>query len=493
MDPNQRLIGLRHPGRLYIDGEWLVPNCPAPIEVRDPATEQIVATVAMGNAEDVGEAVSAARRAFDVGEWRRLTAPKRARYMRAIAEAILRRADDFARSWTLESGILYATSSALIGRIMSGRFLTYADMVESFPFEEPRKSSGGQQAWLTREPIGVVAAIVPWNSPAALTSYKVAPALAAGCTVVLKPPVEAPCSGFLLAEICEEVGLPRGVVNVVPAGRDASRTLVSDPRVDKVTFTGSTAVGRDIASTMGQRIGRYTLELGGKSPAIVLDDYDVESAANTLAAGLRMNAGQVCHSLSRVIVSRARHDEMVDALAEVCSGLTVGDPFDPATDVGPLSNARQRGSVERYIEIGRTEGAQLACGGGRPENLERGFFIEPTVFGNVDNRSTIGQEEIFGPVLSVIPVANEEEAVRTANETIFGLNASIFTHDPQRFRAIARRLESGTVGQNGSRTDIGIAFGGFKQSGVGREGGVEGLLSFLETKVVVSDAPFTST
>jgi betaine-aldehyde dehydrogenase len=349
------------------------------------------------------------------------------------------------------------------------------------------------QAFLIREPVGVVAAIVPWNGPAGLMAYKCAPALLAGCTVVLKSSPEAPCSAYLMAEACEKVGLPPGVVNVITADRTVSEGLVKHPDVDKVTFTGSTAAGRRIAAICGERIARCTLELGGKSPAIVLDDYDVGTASRTIAAGVGYLTGQVCHSLTRIIVSRPRHDEMVEALSAEVRSMRVGNPFDPDIDVGPLATARQRERVEHYIARGKAEGAQLVTGGRRPSHLERGFFVEPTVFGNVDNRSSIGQEEIFGPVLSVIPAEHEQHAIQLANDTPYGLNASVFTNDVDRARQVARELRAGTVGQNASRTDFSIAFGGFKQSGLGREGGTEGLLPFLETKTVVLDTPFPQT
>ncbi len=261
--------------------------------------------------------------------------------------------------------------------------------------------------------------------------------------------------------------------------------MVRDPRVDKITFTGSTAAGRRIASICGERIARCTLELGGKSAAVILDDMDLAEAAATLARAECMLAGQVCSSLTRIVVSRPRHDQLVDALAGTFSAVRVGDPFDPATQMGPLVSGRQRDRVEGYIAKGKEQGATLVTGGGRPKGLDRGYYVEPTVFANVDNSSVIAQEEIFGPVLSVIPADDEDDAVAIANDTIYGLNASVFTHDVDRARAVARRLRTGTVGHNAFRTDFGIAFGGFKQSGIGREGGVEGLLPFLETKTVV--------
>jgi aldehyde dehydrogenase (NAD+) len=365
-------------------------------------------------------------------------------------------------------------------------FNAFADLADTFPFEEPAKpTAGGQFGLLVREPAGVVGAIIPWNGPMSLISNKVAPALLAGCTVVLKSSPEAPGEGYLIAEAAEAVGLPAGVLNVLTADREVSELLVRDPRVDKITFTGSTAAGRRIASICGERIARCTLELGGKSAAVILDDMDLEAAAQTLSKAECFLSGQVCSSLTRIVVSQDRHDQLLDALAGAFSQVRVGDPFDEQTQMGPLAAERQRTRVLGYIDKGKSEGFTLATGGGRPKGLDRGWFVEPTVFGNVDNSSVIAQEEIFGPVLSVIPARDEADAVRIANDTIYGLNASVFTPDVERARQVAGQLRSGTVGHNAFRTDFGIAFGGFKQSGLGREGGTEGLLPFLETKTVI--------
>jgi len=279
--------------------------------------------------------------------------------------------------------------------------------------------------------------------------------------------------------------LPAGVLNVVTADREVSELLVRDRRVDKITFTGSTAAGRRIASICGERIARCTLELGGKSAALILDDMDLGEAAATLARAECSLSGQVCSSLTRIVVSRGRHDELVEALATACSEVRVGDPFDPATQMGPLVSERQRDRVEGYIAKGLADGAVLAAGGGRPGHLDRGYYVEPTVFAHVDNASTLAQEEIFGPVLTVIAADDEDQIVSIANDSIYGLNASVFTPDVDRARSVARRLRTGTVGHNAFRTDFGMAFGGFKQSGIGREGGTEGLLPFLETKSVI--------
>jgi aldehyde dehydrogenase (NAD+) len=311
----------------------------------------------------------------------------------------------------------------------------------------------------------------------------------AGCTEVLKCSPEAPGIGYLVAEIAKEVGLPAGVLNVVTADREVSELLVRDPRVDKITFTGSTAAGRRIGSICGGRIARCTLELGGKSAAVILDDVDLQVVADTISTETCFPAGQVCAALTRIVVPRHRHDELLDALSSTFSKVRLGDPFDPETQMGPLVSERQRDRVLTYIDKGVADGAVLATGGKRPADLERGWFVEPTVFGEVDNASAIGREEIFGPVLSVIPADDEADAVRVANDTIYGLNACVYTNDVERARAVAGELRSGTVGQNAFRVDFGIAFGGFKQSGIGREGGVEGLYPFLETKTVILDGP----
>jgi betaine-aldehyde dehydrogenase len=318
-----------------------------------------------------------------------------------------------------------------------------------------------------------------------LIANKIAPALLAGCTVVVKSSPEAPSAGYIMAEVAEAVGLPPGVLNVLTADRAVSEQLVRNPGIDKISFTGSTVAGRRIASICGERIARYTLELGGKSAAVIMDDYDIETAATSLIGPACLMSGQVCSSLTRIIVTRNRHDALVDALSAKFGNVKVGDPFDPASEIGPIAMRRQRDRIEQIIAKGKGEGATLATGGGRPKHLSRGFFIEPTVFGNVTNHSTLGQEEIFGPVLGVIPADSEAHAIEIANDTIYGLNNSVFTNDPDRAYRAARQLRSGTVGHNVFRTDFSIAFGGFKQSGVGREGGREGLLPYLETKTVI--------
>ena len=479
---------VRHSDRFFIGGEWVKPSGSSRIDVRDSATEDVFLSVAEAQVEDVDRAVDAARKAFDSGPWPRMTHKERAVWLNKIADAWMNRLDAFADTWTSESGVLHSIAKlAVVGPAFTFRY--HAGLADTFEWEEPHVTPGGLRAMLVREPVGVVGAIIPWNGPNALMSYKTAAAMIAGCTVIVKGSPEAPASPYLLAEICEEIGLPEGVFNFVTADREVSERLVRHPGVDKISFTGSTAAGRRIASICGERIARCTLELGGKSPAVILDDYDLDKAAESISQSARFLTGQVCSSLTRLIVGRKRHDAFVDALSSRFSKVKVGNPFEESTEMGPLAMERQRDRVEGYIAKGRQEGARLATGGGRPKHLERGYFIEPTVFANVDNHSTIAREEIFGPVLSVIPADSEEQAIEIANDTIYGLNSSVFTNDPERAYAVGRRIRAGTVGHNAFQTDFSISFGGFKQSGLGREGGTEGMYPYLEAKTIILDQP----
>jgi acyl-CoA reductase-like NAD-dependent aldehyde dehydrogenase len=314
---------------------------------------------------------------------------------------------------------------------------------------------------------------------------KVAPALIAGCTLIVKPSPETPLDSYILAECVAAAGLPAGVFNMVPAEREVSDYLVRRSAVDKVSFTGSSAAGRRIASICGERIARFTLELGGKSAAIVLDDFDIGEAAATLGPSLCQLTGQVCANLTRVLVSAKRHDDFVDAMAGQLKAIRMGDPARKDTQMGPLAMKRQLQRVEGYIAKGKSAGAQLVMGGSRPAQPERGYFFEPTVFANVDNDSVIAQEEIFGPVVSVIPYRDVGDAIRLANDSIFGLNGAVFTNDIEQAYQVSRRVRTGTMGQNGSKVDFSISFGGFKQSGIGREGGPEAVFPYLESKTLV--------
>jgi aldehyde dehydrogenase (NAD+) len=479
---------LQYPDRLFIGGQWVEPSSTARFEVTDSASETHYLSVPEAQSADMDRAVAAARHAFDEGPWPRMTHAERASYLRGIAEGIQARAVDLAQVWPHEAGVLYSVAKSSPNGAKA-TFNSYAGLADTFVFEEQVEVPGVKFGLLVREPVGVVGAIIPWNAPLGMIARKTAPALLAGCTVVVKLSPEAPAEGYLMAEIVEAAGLPPGVFNVVTADREVSEQLVRNAGVDKITFTGSTLAGRRIASICGERIARVTLELGGKSAAVILDDADIATAAGTIARAECSLNGQVCSSLTRVIVLRSRHDEIVEALAASFAQVNVGDPFDPSVQMGPLVAERQRDRVESYIAKGIAEGATLVAGGGRPKHLERGWYIEPTLFSNVDNDSTIGRDEIFGPVLSVIKADSEDDAVRIANESIYGLNSSVFTNDAERARQVASRLRTGTVGQNAHRSAFNVAFGGFKQSGIGREGGTEGLLPFLEIKVVALDGP----
>jgi aldehyde dehydrogenase (NAD+) len=476
---------LHNTDKFFIGGQWVAPSSASKIDVIDSATEELYFQVAEAQAADIARAVAVARTAFDEGPWPRMTHAERAGYLRAIAAGLRERAGDLGQIWPRESGVLHAVAP-FFAHDAAKTFEYYAGLADTFPWEElAEPTAGGKFGLLVREPVGVVGAIIPWNVPIGLLAVKVAPALIAGCTVVLKSSPEAPGEGYLVAAAAEAAGLPPGVLNVVTADREVSELLVRDPRVDKIAFTGSTAAGRRIASLCGERIARYTLELGGKSAAVILDDIDIATAARNIASAECFLTGQICSSLTRIVVPQHRHDELLEALADTFSKVKVGNPFDEQTQMGPLAASRQRDRVEGYIAKGIADGATLASGGGRPRDLDRGYYVEPTVFGNVDNSSVIAQEEIFGPVLSVVPARDEEDAIAVANDTIYGLNASVFTDDVDRARQVARQLRSGTVGHNHFRTDFGIAFGGFKQSGIGREGGLEGLHHYLEVKTII--------
>jgi aldehyde dehydrogenase (NAD+) len=489
-------VPVQRPDRLFIGGDWVEPSSPGYFDVIDPTTEESFLRIAKASPDDIDRAVGAARLAFDQGPWPRMAPEKRAEYLNDFAREILVRSEDFVQVWVRECGGLPGLVRQVTGNA-SDAFKDTAKLLELTSLIEevtptPTFLPGGDFGLRVREPVGVVAAIVAFNGPLIMAALKVAPALLAGCTVILKSPPESPAEGYILAEIAESIGLPPGVFNVVTADREVSERLVADPRVDKVTLTGSSAAGRRVGQICADRVARVTLELGGKSAAVVLDDADIGQAAAMLGATACIMTGQTCASLTRVIVSRHRHDEMAEALAAVLGAVRVGDPFDESTQMGPLVTRQHLERVQRHIATGIAEGARLAVGGGRPKHLDRGWFIEPTVFAGVNNSDTIAQEEIFGPVVSIIPADNERHAVELANDTIYGLNATVFTPDADRAYSVARRLRTGTVGHNALRADYGVAFGGFKQSGLGREGGVEGLLAYTETKVVLLDAAPTN-
>jgi len=477
------LANFAHPDELYIGGEWTAPASTSRIDIISPSSEQHLGSIAEASFADVDRAVAAARRAFDDGPWPRLSGKERAAKLREIADRVADRAPDLARAWSLQVGMPFLHSE-MFANYARGYFDYFAGLAETIGFEEQRTPAMGGVCMVVREPVGVTVAIVPWNAPLATLLLKVAPALAAGCTVIAKPSPETPLEALILAECIAEAGLPEGVFTVLPAGPEVSDYLVRRPEVDKVSFTGSTAVGLHIASVCGARMARVVTELGGKSAAIVLEDANIETVVAGIMPNLVGLTGQQCAAFSRILVPRSRHDVVVGALAAAMRAVQVGDPFDSATAMGPLIARRQLDRVCGLIAKGRDEGATLVTGGNRPTHLDRGWFIEPTLFTDVDNGMTIAQEEIFGPVGSVIVYDDEEHAIRIANDSIYGLSGGVFTEDTDHAYAIARRIRTGNFAQNGRVIDFTMPYGGFKQSGIGREGGIEGLHSFTEVKAV---------
>jgi acyl-CoA reductase-like NAD-dependent aldehyde dehydrogenase len=469
--------------KLFIGGTWTEPATSDVIEVVSPIDGEVIATVPEAREADVDRAVAAARKAFDEGPWPRMSPAERATYLARVGEEVVKRIPEMAEAFTWEIGAPAPVSHAFHdnARKMWGDSST---LHERFTFEEERTWEGGRGR-LVREPVGVVAVIIPWNGPVATASLKIGPALAAGCTVVFKPAPEGPVSTMLLAEAFEAAGLPEGVISVLPAGREVGQYLVEHRDVDKVSFTGSTAAGRQIMASVADRIGRVSLELGGKSAAIITDDAPLDKVLPTLVFAGVANSGQVCAALTRVLVPRERQDEVTEALAAAYAGLTVGDPRAEGTVIGPLAAERQQQRVLDYIRVGKEEGARLVTGGGVPEGLEDGYYVEPTIFADVTRDMRIAQEEIFGPVVSVMPYDDIEEAIDIANSTEYGLSGAVYAADDETAEAIARRIRTGQIGVNTWDMCVTQPFGGYKQSGLGREGNVEGLGAFLETKLIM--------
>ena len=484
-DPRNQAISIAHPDKFFIGGQWVEPSTSKVFDLISPVTEEAFMTVAAAAEADMDRAVAAARHAFDHGPWPQLSPQERAGYLRRLAAALMERTDDLAHAWTRQMGNPFAASIAYTPFGIS--FLTStADLVDAVPWvREAATIYPGSKGWLVAEPVGVVAAITPWNGPLFLLTPKIAPALLAGCTVIMKPATSTPLETLIVAECAEAVGFPPGVINVLTADRAVSNYLVLNPDVDKVAFTGSTAAGRKIASEMGSRIGRYTLELGGKSAAIVLEDYDIADAARNLAVSVTGTTGQYCTNLTRMLVPRHRLTEFVDVAVETMRSIKIGDPYDEATMVGPLVSREQFDRVQGYVSRGIEEGQRLVTGGGRVKDQPRGFFFEPTLFADVSNDSIIAREEIFGPVGCIMPYDTVDDAINIANDSIYGLAGSVFTNDDAEAYRIARAIRTGTMSQNGLKFDFSIAFGGFKQSGVGREGGIEGIKPYLEMKTLI--------
>ncbi len=475
---------MSHLAHLFIGGRRVAPLGSETIELRSPYDGSLVGSVAAAGKADVDRAVAAARAAFDTGPWPRTTPAERQAVLSRFAERHAARADEFAALISRENGSPIWFAKAVQGGIVPQN-AAYLKAAAAFPWETRQPAfPQGESLW-RREPVGVVAAVIPWNAPHQSALAKLFPALLAGCTVVLKLAPETALDGQVLGELLTEAGLPEGVLSILAADRETSEYLVGHADVDKIAFTGSTAAGRRIASLAGAQLKRVSLELGGKSAAIVLDDADLEQTVATLKYASFPNSGQSCGAQTRILVPRSRHDALVEAMAATVAGMTIGDPADPATFLGPLVAERQQARVSGYIEAGISEGARLAAGGlGLPDGIDRGFFVKPTVFAGVDNAMRIAREEIFGPVVCVIAYRDVEDAVRIANDSPYGLSGSVWTSDPDRGLGIARRIRTGTFFVNAGTPDFMAPFGGFKQSGLGREFGSEGLGHYVEHKAI---------
>ncbi|WP_445400737.1 aldehyde dehydrogenase [Streptomyces sp. LE64] len=470
-------------GKLFIGGTMTEPLGAEVIEVVSPHTGEVFARVPSASRADVDRAVALARGAFDHGPWPRMGLTERLAAVGRIRDGLAARHEEIARLITAQNGTPYTSSLRMQALGALAVWDAAMSVARDFVYEEPREGALGKLL-VRREPVGVVAAIVPWNVPQFTAAAKLAPALLAGCPVVLKTSPETPLDAYVLAEAVADAGLPEGVLSILCADREVSEHLVGHPDVDKVSFTGSAAAGRRVMEVAARNLTRVTLELGGKSAAVVLPDADADTAVAGITPFAYLLNGQACVAQTRILVPRARHDEFADAFAAAASSLKAGDPLDPATELGPLVAERQQRRSLDYIRLGREEGAQVLVGGGTPDGLDRGWYVEATLFGNVDNSMRVAREEIFGPVVCLLPYRDEEEAVRIANDSEYGLSGSVWTEDPERGLDVARRVRTGTYSVNTFGVDVLGPFGGYKNSGLGREFGPEGYAAYFEHKMI---------
>jgi len=488
---NVHTLDIEVPGvdQVFVAGDWRDPASADKIDVIDPATEEVLARVARPTEADVDAAVAAARRAFDSGPWPRTPVKERVATVSRFCAAMAARFDALNRAWAFESGAPLKHGVMMHEGATAMAWNASLSAAATLPWEEDRGD-----AVIRREPTGTVLAILTNNGPVALTAMKVVPALLAGCTVIVKHAPESQLTAHIIAEAAREIGFPAGVLSFLPADTPVTQYLVGHPGVDLVTVTGSQAIARDIVSRTAPRLARTALELGGKSPAILTEDIDLGEVMSTLAEGASSFMGQICVLLSRIIVPRTRYQEVADAFVSYYTALKIGDPFDPETDRGPLSVERARTRTEGYIAGAIAQGARVACGGKRPEYLPRGYYFEPTLLVDVNNKMTVAQEEVFGPVTCLIPYDTVEEAVEIANDTPYGLAASVYSGQVDTAIDLARRIRSGTVGVNVAGMALSQPFGGVKQSGWGRECGPEGILEFTDIKqmLIAGGASFLS-
>jgi len=465
--------------KLFIGGQWVAPSAKDTIDVHSAGTGEVMGKVPAGGERDIEAAAAAAHAALP--GWSQTPAEKRAEFLQKISDGLKARAEEIAKTIAQEVGM----PIKLAGRIQAGlpiaNFANYAKIAREFKFEERVGNSV-----VVKDPVGVVGAITPWNYPLHQIALKVAPALAAGCTVVLKPSEIAPFNAFILAEVVEAAGLPKGVFNLVTGfGPVVGEALVKHPRVDMISFTGSTRAGKRISEVAAQQVKRVALELGGKSASVILEDADLAAAVKGTVNGCYLNSGQTCTALTRMLVPASKYEEAAKLAVEAAKGFTLGDPLQESTRLGPLSSQMQLDRVRSYIKKGVDEGAELLTGGAdKPEGVPGGYFVKPTIFGKVKNSMTIAQEEIFGPVLSIIPFKDEDEAVRIANDSPYGLAGAVWSADDAHAQKVARRIRAGQIDVNGGAFNMNAPFGGFKQSGHGREAGVYGLEEFLELKAL---------
>jgi len=472
--------------KLFIGGQWVAPAGSNVIDVISPHSEEPVGRVPEATNADVDAAVAAARNAFDRGPWPRMAPQERIAVVERFKDIYATHLADMAALITEEMGSPLWFSELAQSPAPWMQINSFLQIASTYEWEETRAGMLGEQVIVRREPIGVVGVIPPWNVPQFTIMSKLAPALIAGCTLVIKPAPETPLDAFVMAELLVEAGVPEGVVSIVPGGRELGEYIVRHPGIDKISFTGSTAAGRKIGAICGEQLKRFSLELGGKSAAIICDDIDLDSVMDELKFAALMNNGQACIAQTRILASRGRYADVVDSLATMVGDLKVGDPADKENYIGPLVAKRQQERVEKYIALGQEEGARVVVGGsGRPSGLDKGWYVQPTVFADVSNDMRIAQEEIFGPVLAVIPYDDEEDAIRIANDSEYGLAGSVWTNDAAKGLDIARRVRAGTIAVNRYLMDFFAPFGGFKASGLGRGFGREGLEEYLAAKTMI--------